>query len=83
MIAPISGSQLVSNNVFGGVTDLKTTDHPKKKKKGLKNKAGILAAKNKDAPTDLDQLAKARNRALAGPEGEDIGKDVLDADLLE
>jgi hypothetical protein len=81
MIAPITGSQLVSNNMFGSGKDLKTADHPKKKRKGLKNKAGILAAK-KDTPAELEGLTKARNRQLV-PEGEDIDKNVLDSDLLE
>lgn len=67
--------------MFGGGKDLKTADNPKKKRKGLKNKAGILAAK-KDTPAELEGLTKARNRNLV-PEGEDIDKNVLDSDLLE
>jgi hypothetical protein len=52
----------------------------------LKNKAGILVAKQKgDVPSDLvmdGNIIKARNRNLV-PEGEDIDKNVLDSDLLE
>lgn len=79
---------MVSNNVFGGQKDLKPVEKEKKAKtrKVLKNKGGILVAKQKgDVASDLvmdGNIIKARNRNLV-PEGEDIDKNVLDSDLLE
>lgn len=78
-IAPLAGTQLVSTSVFGQ-KDLKPVEHQKKKRKGLKNKAGILLTKKDDAAEG--NIAKARNRNLV-PEGEDVDKNVLDSDLLE
>ena len=44
-IAPLAGNQLVSTNLFTKGQDLKPIENQKKKRRGLKNKQGILMAK--------------------------------------